>query len=138
LLDTNILLDALIKREPHRETAEQIISLCAEKKCIGYIAFHSIPTIYYIMRKSKYADQRRDLIYDLCQVMEITGASKADVLSSLKNELFSDFEDCLQTGCAKSIGADFIVTRNIDDFTHSVIPAILPEDFLIKLEAVHE
>jgi predicted nucleic acid-binding protein len=138
LLDTNILIDALIKREPYRKTAEQIISLCMEQKCTGYIAFHSIPTIYYIMRKSKYADQRRDLIYNLCQIMEVAGASKIDVLSSLRNESFSDFEDCLQVECAKVANADFIITRNIGDFAHSIIPAILPEDFLLKLEAAHE
>lgn len=43
---------------------------------------------------------------------------------------FSDFEDCLQEKCAKEISADYIVTRNIDDFKYSQIKAILPREFV--------
>jgi len=45
------------------------------------------------------------------------------------DEVFMDFEDCLQYLCAKSVNADFIVTRNPKDFVNSTIPAILPDDF---------
>jgi hypothetical protein len=45
---------------------------------------------------------------------------------------FSDFEDALQSVCAKQFEADFIVTRNVKDFKRSVIPAISPADFLEK------
>ena len=43
---------------------------------------------------------------------------------------FSDFEDCLQSECAKSYGADYIVTRNISDYVLSDIKAILPREYL--------
>lgn len=42
----------------------------------------------------------------------------------------ADLKDCLQSNCAKSVKADYIITRNIKDFVHSEVPAILPEDFL--------
>ena len=45
-------------------------------------------------------------------------------------EDFSDFEDCLQDECAKQVFADYIITRNTDDFLTSEIPAISPADFL--------
>lgn len=51
-------------------------------------------------------------------------------MSGLQNEKFSDFEDCLQIECAKSYGAEYIVTRNTDDFKHSELNAILPADYL--------
>lgn len=47
-----------------------------------------------------------------------------------KNEAFSDVEDCLQSQCAKRFSASYIITRNIKDFEHSDVPAILPDDFL--------
>jgi len=56
-------------------------------------------------------------------------------LSGLQNEKFSDFEDCLQMECAKSYGAKYIVTRNIEDFKYSEVKAILPMDYL-KLKEV--
>ena len=43
---------------------------------------------------------------------------------------FIDFEDCLQDECAEEIGAAYIVTRNIKDFTKSKIPAVIPSDFV--------
>jgi hypothetical protein len=53
----------------------------------------------------------------------------------LSSVSFDDIEDCLQSECAVSIGADYIVTRNIGDFTDSPVPVILPADFLSKLAA---
>ena len=45
---------------------------------------------------------------------------------------FPDFEDCLQDECAAQSHADYIITRNTDDFSNSNVPAITPSDFLEK------
>lgn len=55
-------------------------------------------------------------------------------MSGLANDDFSDFEDCLQSECAKSYGADYIVTRNISDYVLSDIKAILPREYLKLLQ----
>jgi hypothetical protein len=34
--------------------------------------------------------------------------------------------------CAKTYGAEYIVTRNVEDFSASEIQAITPKDFLKK------
>ncbi len=36
--------------------------------------------------------------------------------------------------CAKAYGAEFIVTRNIDDYKVSEIKAVLPKDYLEMFE----
>lgn len=41
-----------------------------------------------------------------------------------------DFKDCLQMECAKSYGAKYIITRNIEDYKKSEVEAILPRDYL--------
>lgn len=56
------------------------------------------------------------------------------IIQALKDDHFSDFEDCLQTQCALNIRADYIVTRNVKDFAASEIPAVTPEDFFKLLE----
>jgi hypothetical protein len=48
---------------------------------------------------------------------------------------FSDFEDALQSVCAKQFEADFIVTRNVRDYKLSPIKAISPSDFARKFLA---
>ena len=51
LIDTNILLDFIIGREPFYENADKVLMLCANKKANGYLAAHSVTNLYYIMRK---------------------------------------------------------------------------------------
>ena len=47
----------------------------------------------------------------------------------------TDFEDAAVAMVAKTSGSDFIVTRNVDDFLRSPVPAITPVDFLSQFPA---
>ena len=130
LIDTNILIDFYAKRPRYFETARTIIIACTEKTVDGCIAAHSITNAFYILRKDLSSDDRRNMLKNLCCIIDVIGIDSEKLIAALGNDDFSDVEDCLQTECAKVFGADFIVTRNIKDFEHSEIPAILPEDFL--------
>ena len=130
LIDTNIILDYLIPRMPFIDIANDVLNLCFHQKCSGYIATHSITNIFYILRKQFTISERKKLLLDLCDFIEVAGIQKKQVIDALSNENFDDFEDCLQVECAKLVNADYIVTRNIADFSTSPIHAILPEDFL--------
>ena len=73
---------------------------------------------------------------DLCEFIDVAGIQKKQIIDALSDEDFEDFEDFddrLQVECAKLINADYIVTRNIADFSSSPVPAILPEVFLQKI-----
>ena len=130
LIDTNIILDYLISREPFVGNADKILSLCLNQKCSGYIAVHSITNIFYILRKDFSASKRKEMLMELCEFIEVAGIQKKQVLDALANENFDDLEDRLQVECAMMINADYIVTRNISDFTGSPIPVVLPEELL--------
>jgi hypothetical protein len=99
------------------------------------VASHSITNIFYILRKQFSPHERKRMLLGLCDFIEIAGVQKRQLIDALDNETFDDLEDCLQTECAKAVNADYIITRNIDDFTGSSIPAVLPEDFLKKMAA---
>ncbi len=129
LIDTNVIIDFLLTREPFYKASSTIIEKCAKKEINGYIAFHSIPNLWYILRKSPQSARREWLTY-ICDFLQVVGASQQEVIKAIKMQEFDDFEDCLQDRCAKSAGAQFIVTRNTKDFMHSEIPAISPEMFL--------
>lgn len=135
LIDTNILLDFLLGREPYFSNADKIIGLCADKKIQGFMAAHSIPNIFYILRKDMSQEERREVLLNLCDILTVEGIDSVKIVASLRNSAFSDLEDCLQSCCAERIRADYIVTRNIKDFSLSKVSAILPEDFL-KMESV--
>ncbi len=130
LIDTNVLLDYLLEREPFFEDAKEIILSCTDGKIKGCIAAHSIPNMFFILRKDYNAKERREVLLNLCKIFDVEGIDKAKLILALTNEDFSDFEDCLQMECAKSYGADYIVTRNVFDYSISEVKAIEPKDYL--------
>ena len=134
LIDTNVLLDYLLEREPFVEEAKEIIRACTDGKVKGCIAAHSIPNMFFILRKDFDEKERREILLNLCKIFDVEGIDKVKIVSGLENGKFSDFEDCLQMECAKSYEADYIVTRNISDYDSSEIKAILPKDYLSQLE----
>lgn len=130
LIDTNVALDFLTMRQPYYNDARNVIMICANERAKGFIAFHSLPNIFYILRKSHSEADRREMLKKLCLVLQVTGASHDKVCNAIERMEFTDFEDCLQDECAKEVAADFIVTRNLDDFQKSQIKAITPQKFL--------
>lgn len=134
LIDTNVALDFLTMRQPYYEDARNIIRICASEKVQGYIAFQSLPNIFYILRKSHTESDRRIMLKKLCLVLRVTGASHEKVCDAIDRDDFVDFEDCLQDECAKEVSADFIVTRNVEDFRHSQVKAITPQKLLEMVE----
>lgn len=134
LIDTNILLDYIVEREPYAEFARKIVWLCKENKLEGCIAAHSIPNIFYILRKNYSINERRELLLGICKIFNVQCLDILKIKSALKDTEFSDFEDCLQMECAKAFNAQYIVTRNPRDFKTSVIPCINPDEFISKLQ----
>lgn len=130
LIDTNILLDYLLTREPFYEVAKEVVRTCTEGDTKGCIAAHSITNMFFILRKDYDAEERWEMLINLCTIFDVEGIDKNKLLVGLQNADFADFEDCLQTECAKAYGAEYIVTRNIADYNASEITAILPKDFL--------
>lgn len=134
LIDTNVILDALTGRQPHFDDADKIIKFCADKKVQGYLAAHSISNIFYILRKDLSIEDRRIVLLNLCEILEVEGVDSRKVKSALNRGDFKDLEDCIQDECAAAIKADYIVTRNKKDFENSTVPAILPQEFLDMIE----
>ena len=130
LIDTNVALDFLTMRQPYYDDARNVIRICADEQIQGYIAFHSLPNIFYILRKSHSETDRREMLKQLCFVLKVTGASHEKVCNAIERNDFPDFEDCLQDECAKEVSADYIVTRNVEDFQYSQIKAITPQKLL--------
>ena len=133
LIDTNVLADVLLGRDPYYDIAYSILTLCADNKVYGYMAAHSIPNLFYILRKFMTEEERRQALKDICQIVKVEGIDSFKIISALDNVDFADFEDCLQDKCAKEVGADYIITVNKKDFANSEIEAIDPCEFLNKM-----
>ena len=130
LVDTNILMDIIANREPYAEYGKNILEKCAKREVIGIMTAHSIPNLFYILRKDFSQEERRALLKNLCSIFRISDLNTKKILAALDNDKFIDFEDCLQEECAVEEIADYIVTRNPDDFVESRVKVIQPDEFL--------
>lgn len=130
LIDANVIVDILEKRAPFYKASNEVLSLCATGKINGCIALHSVSNIFYILRKHYSAENRRRLLLGILNFLQVANVDHENVRCALERSDFSDFEDCLQDACAVQNNADYIITRNIDDFSNSNISAVTPTDFL--------
>ena len=130
LIDTNIMIDAITNRDGRSGSSAKVIDLCANNNIVGYVAFHSISNMYYILRKQYSDAQRRTILKRYSEILVVAEVGNDIVDEAVNNTDISDFEDALQHACAKSIGADYIVTRNTKDYENTEIRAISPEELL--------
>ena len=132
LIDTNIILDVLCKRPAFYEDSAKIFKLCEVKKISGVISALSIPNIMYILRKELDADKTREILDSLMLIFSVADL-KADDLKKAADMEFKDYEDAIQSACATRIKANYIVTRNIKDFSESKVTAIKPAELLDRI-----
>ena len=134
LVDTNIILDFIMKREPFYDAANEIMNKCRSGEITGYIALPSVTTIWYLLRKVPDA-KRRQILMDISRLLTVASVGHSEVIRAIQMVDFPDFEDCIQDRCAEAVHANYIVTRNIKDFTCSEIQAILPEELLERMQS---
>lgn len=130
LLDTNIILDILLAREPFVHASSEVFIRAEECVYDAYLTSNSIADIVYLLRKQiPESLKRQEIIKDLLRILDVVSVTKMDIIKALDLQ-FTDFEDALQTQCAKKSKIDYIVTRNTKDFTDKDIKALTPEEFL--------
>lgn len=132
LIDTNIILDVLCNRKEFVEASAKVFKLCEVKKIDGYISALSIPNIVYIMRKELDSEKIKEILEKLSLIFTIADL-KADDTKKAAYMNFKDYEDALQSACAARLKMNFIVTRNIRDFTNSKVTAITPSELTDRI-----
>lgn len=131
LIDTNVILNYSTQRDDDfLDASNEVMKLCAMKKINGYMAFHSISTLWYLLRKVKSDSEVRIILENLCDFVTISSIEHSHVVEAIRNKDFSDFEDCLQDECAFESRAEYIITCNIKDFSNAKVQAVNPEQFL--------
>ena len=131
-IDTNIFLDLFLARGQFADPAENLLGWCEKGFISGCTSSINITNIFYILRRQKTKSETKRLISQILGFIGVYGTSKNDLLLAMQSN-FSDIEDAIQYYTALNAGdVNFIITRNIKDFKNSVIPYLLPEDFIKK------
>ena len=133
LIDTNVILDFILRREPHYENAAKINILSEKGYICGYISASAVTDIFYVAKKElKNKDIAINLIKNLLKTAHIAAVTEGNIHEALDLN-WNDFEDSVQYVAGQNISAEYIITRNPKDFDGSQIEIISPEGFLNKL-----
>jgi predicted nucleic acid-binding protein len=132
LLDINVLLDVLLDREPWSAAASGLLSAIESQAAVGFVAAHTIPTVYYVVARARDRQLAAAAVGDLLRILEVARVTKAELQDALTYSV-PDFEDAVQAAAARASGVDYLVTRNEKDFRNSPVPVADPATVLALL-----
>jgi predicted nucleic acid-binding protein len=130
-IDSDVILDALLKRQLFKVSAMNIIVLANNPNYKIFTSAVAFVNVHYFLDKyDKY--QKFELLKGIRTVISIIDVTEKDIDMALQSGI-DDFEDAVQYHTAKRVGVDAIITRNIKDYKHSSIPVFTPDQFLKTL-----
>ena len=132
LLDTNVVLDALLDRTPWNIQANAIWQAQLDEQFVAYVTATTLTDIFYICRRYGGLEKAWQLVQAVLNQLPVisVGPSELKLATTLAG---NDFEDNLQIACAMSRQLDVIVTRNLSGFTGSNIRILTPQQMLLRL-----
>lgn len=130
LVDLNIILDFLNKRNFHAEAA-RLIDMCEKKKLAGCMCAHEITTLsYFLLKEHKDKNKVLHTLSALFDIFRILAVDESVLRDSLLSPV-SDYEDAvIEVSCIKR-NIDCIISRNLADFKLSRVPVYTPEQFFL-------
>jgi len=129
LFDLNVILDVLQRREPFYAASARALA-CAEVGSVeGWVAAHSVTTLFYLLARYQSAEQARVVIGELLRFLSVAAVDQAVIAQALALP-YSDFEDAVQMAAAAQAGTQYLVTRNVHDYEAGPLPALQPAELL--------
>ena len=132
MLDSNILIDKLCKRQPFYETSSRVFLLGVFGDAELYISVTMLTDIHYVLSKQYGNKEAQDILQENLGMLKLCGVSAEDGLWSLRQR-WDDFEECLVARCAENVKADYIITRDKTGFGKSLVPTLTPEELFVLL-----
>jgi predicted nucleic acid-binding protein len=132
IVDTNVVLDVLLDREPFVQPAVEVFRLAEESRIVAFICATTVKTIDYLLVKSLQKPKARDALHRLISLFEIATVNRPVIERALVSKIL-DFEDAVLNEAAQMAGADFVITRDTKDFVGSTLKVCDPNEFIALL-----
>lgn len=131
LVDTNIVLDLLLKREQFFEDAQNLFTEADRGQVKLFISSLTIANIHYVLSRSLKSDDSRRALLQFKVIVEVLPLDDKILELALASE-FTDFEDGIQYYTAIENQLDIIITRNKKDFKKSALPVLTAGEYSAK------
>ena len=132
LFDLDVILDVLQRREPFFEMSARALASAETGLVEAWVAAHSLTTLFYLLAKYQSAEQARVALTALMTFLSIAPVDQA-VIEQALNLPYQDFEDAVQMMAALRSGAQYLVTRNVQDYKAGPLPVLQPAELLALL-----
>ena len=132
LLDSNVILDVALERQPFFGNSETVVSFVEEGQIEGYICASSFSDLYYIIRKDKGRNLAFEFLREIVNFCRVATVDSTTINMAL-NLNFKDFEDAIQYSTAVLNHLDAIITRNPRDFPVATPRIMTPEELIQEL-----
>ena len=129
LVDLNVLLDFLQKREPFFNDAASVMDMVLFGKVGGVLPAHAVTTIHYLLARGTSKQKSEEVMRWLLNTFEIAVCNRELLLDALSLSM-PDYEDAVAALAAEHSACSYVITRNLRDFAGSPVPAMLPAAFL--------
>jgi len=129
LVDTNIVLDLLAKREEFLKEAQELFTLSDQNKVALYVSALTFANTYYILSQKLKLNDTRSVLRRFKILVKVLPLNEKIINLSLDSE-FKDFEDAIQYYTCLENDIDIILTRNLKDFKLSKLPVLTARDYL--------
>jgi predicted nucleic acid-binding protein len=130
LIDTNIVIDLLAKREPYFADSASLFSMADKKQVKLSASSLTFANTNYTLLKVKNFNEAKLILRKLMLIVDVLPLDNKIIGLALNDNDFEDFEDGLQYFSAIENNQDIIITRNLKDFRKSIIPVMTAEQFL--------
>jgi len=132
-MDTNIILDDFLEREPFVEDAAALMEAIESERIVGYVTATTLTNIFYIARRqTRSIELARQAVSETLMLMEVCLVDRAILEAAFASNL-RDFEDAVQLACAMASRLNAIITRNAQDFAAATLPILSTSELLESL-----
>ena len=130
-LDSDVILDALLAREPFYKAAISLIDMAHKSYFEAVTSSVVFVNVHYFLNKLAPANKMESL-RRFRSVVSIVGVDDKVIDMALESD-FKDFEDAVQYYTAEKESCNFIVTRNAKDYKNSKISILNADQFIQML-----
>ena len=132
LIDLNVILDVLQRREPFYAMSARVLAAAERGVLEGWVAAHSLTTLFYLLARYQSAEQARVALTDLLTFLSVAAIDHM-VIEQALNLPYPDFEDAVQMMAAVRSGVRYLITRNVRDYDMGPLPVLQPVELLALL-----
>jgi predicted nucleic acid-binding protein len=132
LVDLNVVLDVVQQRQPFYADSASVLDAAARQDVDGLLAAHSLTTLFYLLSRWQNRATAVTALTSLLDTFTIAPIND-DVIRKALAWGWDDFEDAVQMAAASNEQADYLVTRNGQDFETQPVPMVTPSGLLALL-----